>query len=107
MAATVKSLASGQLAATAAAIYTVPSATQTKIFSITYVNTGTVTETIVLTVTRSGGTARTIIPNEMPLLPGYLMEADLPYGLTAGDTIDGGTTLASAVDYLVTGVELT
>ena len=105
MAIAIKSLADGQLAAAIGDLYTVPASTQTIIKTISLVNTDTVTRTVNLYVTPSGGTARRIIPKNMSLASGYLLEYDQEITLEAADKIRGDASAATVVDFVISGVE--
>lgn len=103
---TPKSLATGQVAAAKATIYTVPAATQAIIRTVAFVQTGGVpTETVQLYVKESGGTSRkfsraVIATNE------FAHEEDIGT-LEAGDELEAETTNAASVDFSVMGVEVT
>jgi hypothetical protein len=91
------SVADGQLATSATALYT-GIAAQVQA-NVTCLNTsGSTTETVILTLTRGSGTARRIAravlaPNEQLFVTG------IP--LASGDVIKGSTTDANTVDYVV------
>lgn len=102
---TIKQLANGQLPNSTGDLYTVPAVTTALIKSITLVNTNTTTEAVNLYVLKASGTARRIIPKATSLAAGYLLVADDNYTLGAGDKIQGDTTTASKVDFVVSGVE--
>lgn len=102
---TIKQLANGQLANSIGDLYTVPASTQTIVKSITLVNTNTTTEVVNLYVLKAAGTARRIIPKDTTLYTKYLLVADDTYTLGAGDKIQGDTTTASKVDFVISGVE--
>ena len=91
-------IADGQVAATATEITVGPSDDGGRV-NLTFCNTGTQEETLVLTVTRgSGGTARrlkriTIQPDEQCEFSGLPLNRD--------DSLKGVTTTASVVDYIV------
>ena len=100
---TVSQLANGQLANSIGDIFT---ATKTTIiYSVTLVNTNTITESVNLYVLKASGTARRIIPKDTNLYTLYLLVADDGYTLGIGDKLQGHTTTASKVDYVVSGVE--
>ncbi len=105
MAFTVKQLANGQLPNSIGDLYTVPALTTAIIKTISLVNTNTTTEAVNLYVLKVAGTARRIIPKAMSLLAGYLLEYDQELTLGAGDKIQGDTTTASKVDFVISGVE--
>jgi hypothetical protein len=92
-------LADGQVAASAASILSSLDAGIEHV-GVTFINTGTATETLVVTMRRAGGTARQIArailsAKESLVLSGVAMQPD--------DTLLAATTNASAVDYVVTG----
>lgn len=93
-------LADGQLAAAAASILAGTSIGNEPVkVGIILANTGTVDQTVVITMQRSGGTARRIArailkANESLVINGLPMQTD--------DTLLGVTTTASTVDYVVT-----
>lgn len=93
-----QSVADGQVAAAAAAIFT-GTATQYGQANISLLNTsGSTTETILVTISRQGGTARRVAravlsPNEQ------LYIAGLP--VANGDVVKASTTDATTVDYIV------
>lgn len=95
-------LANGQLASSIGDIYTSTSCT-TIIKSITLVNTNTTAEAVNLYVLKSGGTARRIIPKSTALGPGYSLEFDNVLTLGSGDKLQGDTSTASKVDYVING----
>jgi len=107
MAYTIKNLANGQLPSSLGDLYTVPSGTSAIIRSITLVNTNTTTETINIYYLQSGGTARRILPQNLQLAAGNSLTVDVILTLGAGDKIQGQTTTASKVDYVISGVEST
>lgn len=101
-----KLLANGQLDTTKAALYTVGSGKQTVIKKITLVNTDTVDRTVNLYLCASGGTSRRIIPQNLVLEPGCLLEEE-DILLTAAQKLEGDSSAASVIDYTVQGVEET
>jgi hypothetical protein len=103
---TITLLANGQLAAAAAALYTVPAGTTTIIKTITYVNTSS-SQSVNLYVKKAAGTSRKIIPSNMVLGTSYCMLYDDEMTLAVGDQILGDATNANQVDYSVNGVEKT
>ena len=105
MAYTIKNLANGQLPSSLGDLYTVPSGTSAIVRSITLVNTNTTTETVNLYYLQSGGTARRILPKDLQLAVGNSLTVDIILTLSAGDKIQGQTTTASVVDFVISGVE--
>lgn len=104
MAFTAGTLADGQVATSAAAIYTVPAGTVTVLKYINFYNTNSATQTLSVYITRSGGTRRQVIRQ---VLDQYQSLALLSEGesltLSTGDALEADTTTASAVDYIVSG----
>lgn len=91
-------LADGQVAASAGTIHTVTSTNEGRV-GMTFHNTGSNSETVVVTLSRAGGTARRIAravlaANEALVVTGFPVQA--------GDVIAAATTNASAADYVVT-----
>ena len=90
-------LTDGQLAASPAEI-TVGPCDIAKRLNLTFCNTGTAEETIILTLTRSGGTARrlkrvVLQENEQFEICGLPLDSD--------SSLKGSTTNAGAVDYTI------
>ena len=98
----IKSLADGQLANSKGTIYTTPASTQAIIKTITLVNTNSTTESVNLYF--SSGTSRRIIPQDTQLLAGNELVVDDEFTLEAADIIEGDTTTASKVDFVINGV---
>ena len=101
----IKSLADGQLPSSKGTLYTTPAATQTIINRITLVNTNSSTESVNLYFKASSGTSRRIIPKDYSLIAAALFVMDDAVTLEAGDILEGDTTTASKVDYVISGVE--
>lgn len=102
----IKSLASGQLANSKGEIYPCPSATQAIIQSIILVNTNSSAETLNIYFKESGGSSLEIIPVDTSLAAGAKMEClDKPLNLEAADILEGDTTTASKVNFIITGIE--
>jgi hypothetical protein len=104
MALTIKALASGQLGASKATLYTVPGSTQTIIKSITLVNTDSVTRTVNLYI-NTAGTSRRVSPKDLSLPAGAMFELDRVITLEAADLIEGDASSAAVVDYAISGAE--
>ncbi len=98
----IKLLADGQLANAKGTIYTTPASTQAIVKTITLVNTNSTTESVNLYV--KSATSRRIIPEDTQLLAGYLLVVDDEFTLEAADLIEGDTTTASKVDFVISGV---
>ena len=101
----IKSLADGQLADATATIYTTPAATQTIINRITLVNTNSSGESVNLYFKASGGTSRRITPKNYTLAVDALFIMDDAITMEAADVIEGDTTTAAKVDFVVSGME--
>jgi len=104
MALTIQALADGQLPAAAAALYTVPGATQAVIKTITLVNTDTVVRAVNLYINATGVNRR-IIPEDMDLGPGNAFVFDDELMLEAADMIQGDADAANVIDYTINGIE--
>ena len=102
----IKSLSDGQLASSKGTIYTAPAATQVIVQSITLVNSNSSAEAINIYFKASGGTSRRIIPKDTSLAASGKMQAlDAPLTLEAADIIEGDTTTATKVDFVISGIE--
>ena len=100
----IKSLADGQLPAAKGDLYTVPAGTQAIIKTITLVNTNTTAETVNLYI-YTATASRRIIPKDLSFGISYLLVYDDEFTLEAGEKIQGDTTTASKVDYVISGVQ--
>lgn len=103
-----KSIADGQVGIAQAAIYTVPGGVIGFVKQVYCFNTNAAVQTLDFWIKRSGGTSRkfhtvTLEQNESV----ELLDQGETIELSAGDAIEAQTTTASAVDYVVTGVEET
>ena len=105
MTVSIKSLADGQLASSKGTIYTSPASTQTIVKTITLVNTNTTTESVNLYFKASGGTSRRICPKDMQLAAGRMWLLNEEITLEAADILEGDTTTASKVDFVISGVQ--
>jgi hypothetical protein len=101
---TIKNLANGQLPNSKGTLYTVPASTQAVIKSITLYNTNTTAETVALYILKSAGTSRQISTGSLVASGGFMID-DTEYTLGAGDIIQGNTTTASKVDFVISGIE--
>lgn len=103
-----KSLADGQLASTKGTIYTTPASTVAYVKFLSCHNTGSTTETVIIYVKRSGSSSRVI---GRAVLQGNehcrFIDKDETITLAAGDLVEGVTTTATTVDFVITGVEET
>ena len=108
MAITAKSLADGQLPAAKATIYTVPALTKTYVKWLSVHSTSGTAQEVIIYVKRSGSTSRVIYRALMAdAETGYVIDKDMTLTLSTGDVIEGTTTTATVVDYLITGAEET
>lgn len=105
MSATIKNLANGQLASSKGTLYTASEVTAIA-KSIILVNTNTSSETVNLYYKKSGGTSRRLIPQDTEIPSGYSLTFNLPVTMGSADIIEGDTTTASKVDYVISGVEI-
>ena len=101
----IKSLADGQLANSKGTIYTTPASTEAIIKSIILVNTNTSSEAVNLYFKASGGTSRRLIPKDTSLPASNSLIMDDLVTLEAADILEGDTTTASKVDFVISGVE--
>lgn len=102
----IKALGEGQLPTAATTLYVVPSGLKAIIKTITLVNadvaTGAANVNLYL---KTAATSRRIIPTSCSIPYAYLLETDSEYTLEAGDSIEGDSSVASAIDYTISGVE--
>ena len=98
-----KLLATGQVANTEGAIYTVPASTTTYIKSMTFYNTGAIAQTLIVYARDGAGTSRVI--GRAVLQENWTCKIDDSLVLEATDTIRAQTTNATTVDYSIYGVE--
>ena len=105
---TAKTIADGQMATSETNMYLVPAATKGYVKQVTIYNTNAAQQTISIFIKRSGGTSRQI---RRFVLDQYesvdLVDDGDTLELSTGDAIRGLTTTATAVDYVVMGVEET
>jgi tagatose-1,6-bisphosphate aldolase non-catalytic subunit AgaZ/GatZ len=101
MAFTGQLLAEGQLPSSKGTLYTVPGATTAYVRTIRVHNTNAAGQTVLIYVKR--GTSR--IFSRAVLAQNETLVVDDPVSLEAGDLIEGQTTTATAVDYVITGAE--
>ena len=99
------SLADGQLPSSAGDLYTAPADTVVYVKRISFFNTNSVEQTIIIWVQRSGGTARkwrqyVLAQNESA----DLLEGGDALHLSEGDKIRAQSTTNNVVDYFITGV---
>lgn len=105
MAYTGKILADGQVAGAIGDMYQVPVATTAFVRSFTIYNTGVGVETVILYLD-SGSGARVIARVALAANEGAdILEGGQSLVLQAGVKIQGETTTATTVDFVLTGVE--
>lgn len=96
-------LATGQLAAAQAAMFTVDPIDGQRIGLITLFNTNTVVQTVTVKLVKKNKTAVTL--SSAPLQPGSTRTIELPLLLQGGDAIwgdDGG--VGAKIDFMITGL---
>lgn len=99
-----KVVAEGQVANSKGTLYTVPASTSFYCRSIHFYNSNAATQTLNLYL-KPGSTSRQVRKITLAQYESY--EIDTPFVLETGDLIEADTTTASAVDYVITGVEET
>lgn len=107
MAFTAKVLADGQFATSKGTLYTVPGSTKTyvKFFSVHNTNAATQTVNVYL---KPGATSRQVVRLSLAQNESAnILDIVGSFTLEAGDLVEGDTTTASALDYVITGVEET
>ncbi len=98
------SLADGQLANSVAALYTVPEGSRVRITSIHVFSTHASSQTVNVYVTRKGSTRRQTYKSTLAQYATFnMLSSGETFNLSSGDSIDGDTTNAASVDYLITG----
>lgn len=107
MTTTPKILANGQLPNAKGTLYTVPGATTAHVKFISAVKVGGAAETVRFYVKPSGGTSRQISQTVLSSVGDSqrVVDGGESIQLGAADIVEGDTTTASAVDYVITGVE--
>jgi hypothetical protein len=101
-------LANGQLPNAKGTLYTVPALTNAFVKFINAYNSGGGTEAVKFYVKKSAGTSRVLAVGTMATKEQLrAIDKDETLNLAAGDVIEGETTTAATVDYLITGVEQT
>lgn len=102
---TPKVIGDGQLPAAKGTLYTVPVGTSTYIHNINVYNTNAATQTVQIFLNTSGTSRRY---RQFVLAQDESAEVfTQPVQLQTGDLVEGVTTNAAAVDYVLTGVEQT
>ena len=109
MALTVKTLNDGQLGSTAqGTLYTVPTGKATIVKNQRFVNRDTATRTMNLYYLRFGGantSARLLLPSNLSLAAGGLVIEQDELTMAAGDLIQGDASVASKIDFVISGIE--
>lgn len=103
---TFKRLAQGQIAATAAAIYTVPASTSTIIKGVRITNADTGASHY-FTLYDGGTTAANQILGQTTLQPNETFIDDTSYTMAAAGTIQAVADTASKLTYTIYGMEIT
>lgn len=101
---TVKSLASGILAAGPATIYAPPALTSAIVMDISLVLIGVTPSTAPILYKPSGGTARLIVPQALELHEGDHYQRRGRITMAAGDELIGSASGAN-VEYVISGIE--
>lgn len=102
MAAAPEILAEGQLANTKGTLFTATGQTIIRLIAVSHVAGGT--QSVVLYVKKGASTSRVIA--RATLLTDEFGEEDQIITLDTGDLIEGETTDAASVDYLIMGVKI-
>ena len=95
----------GQLGTTKGTLYTVAASTQAIVRTITLVNTIGVEVSVNIYYKVSGGTSRLITPKNMIMEPYGLALVKHIQTLEAAGIIEGDASVATTVDYTISGVE--
>lgn len=101
-----KALGDGQLPATKQTLYTVPVGKTAIIQSIVLVNTTGASKTVNIYVNLTG-TSRRILPLNLAVMASAKVDDNTQVTLEAGDTIEGDCSVATSVDYVISGVQVT
>jgi hypothetical protein len=106
MAIQIVALKDGQLGTSAdAELYAVPEDKTAIVKSIRIVNTDTSARTLNIYYRKSGSTSRRILPKDLSLPAGACFEDDLEITMEGEDSIRGDGSVASKLDYVISGVE--
>ncbi len=92
----------GQLPASKTTLYQVPSGSKAYFKAISLFNAGVATETVKLYVNHATGTSRRLPGVVLLTLESAVYEA---FALEGGDLLEGETTNAASVDYIISVVE--
>jgi hypothetical protein len=106
MAVTAKSIADGTCATTRTAIYTVPAATKAYVRHAVFYNAGTTSASLLVYLTRSGGTARVVDVGSIPAAGRGVSFDESALTMSTGDAIEVEASTGN-VTYVVTGAEET
>ena len=99
---TPKILADGQLPSSKGTLYTVPAGTSVYLSKINILNTSATTQTVKIYI-KPGGTSRFLVHvSGLEQYESIIYDGGLI--LETGDLVEGETTTASVVDYLIMGV---
>lgn len=101
----VKVLGNGQLPSSKGTLYTVPGSTKAFIKFLSVCNVGANTETITILVNATGTSRRIALVTLGPDESARVIDKDETLNLEAGDLLEGFSTHATSVDYVVTGAE--
>ena len=97
-------LAHGQLPVAKTTLYTCPPDTRVNITCISLVNTDVAARTANLYLKESGGTSKLIIPSDLSLGISYQwLQKDLSHAMHGGDVIEGDASVATKIDYVLSG----
>ena len=99
-----KPLADGQLGTAKGTLYTVPEARAAYVRTITLYNSNAIAQVVKLYL-KPGATSRVFYYGTLAQYTH--IHLTLPITLSEGDLIEGETTTAAAVDYVITGAEET
>lgn len=101
-----KNLGNGQLTASKTTLYTVPLNATAIVRSIVLVNT-TASTVLVNFYANFGGASRRVLPLNLELTAGAMMEQSISITLEAGHILEGEASMASVIDFIINGVEST
>ena len=97
-------LAHGQLPIAKTTLYTCPPDTRVSVTCISLVNTDVAARTANLYLKESGGTSKSIIPQNMNMgIDYHFIEKELSHAMHAGDVIEGDASVATQIDYVLSG----
>ncbi|MBL0320557.1 MAG: hypothetical protein IPP74_14875 [Alphaproteobacteria bacterium] len=101
----VKVLAEGQLANAKGTLYTVPAATTSYVKFFSVYNAAATNQDVEIFV-KAGSTSRQVAFISLaPRQSARVIDKDEALNLEAGDLIEGNSTDATSVDYVITGAE--